>query len=422
MKRYYGGQQNVTKPVEKITLSDRTVSKRRIFFIALFLCVGIGAFVYGFTHLGGEEKGWQEVTLDKVVEESSYFDFTLSYDFGKGIKSVKREKRELTEAYRDLTRKAYILFDRTKEYDGIGNLCTINRHPNETVTVDPALYKAFEKFDFQIASRILYLGALTEHVEALVSCESSEALSEYDPYTNASVREFFNKTAAFAMNPEAVQLELCGDNRVILHISDEYLTFAAANDIVNCIDFGWTKNAFICDYLADSLIDKGFRSGILTSYDGFTRNFCDSGKEFSYTLVFYEDGEARTAGTMNYEGKMSFVWLHDYPMHAFDSMGRVLMLPDGYHRHTYIGLDGMPKSSGHDLLVWSGGWTCSDIALSAADSYISDEPKLSSFLREAAFCDMGALFCEDGVLRCNTDSVSFTDLKEYDTVKFRLSK
>ena len=84
MKRYYGAKQNVTKPVEKITLDDRTVSKKRIFFIALFLCIGFGAFAYAFTHLGRSEKGWQKVTIDIGTEESSYYDFTLMYEFGKG--------------------------------------------------------------------------------------------------------------------------------------------------------------------------------------------------------------------------------------------------------------------------------------------------------------------------------------------------
>ena len=407
MKRYYGSQQNVTKPVEKITLDDRSVSKKRIFFIALFLCIGIGAFVYAFTHLGGEEKGWQKVTLDKVVDESSYFDFTLSYEFGKTKKSVKREKNALSEAYKSLCREAYILFDRTTEYDGMGNLCTVNRHPNETVTVEPALYKAFETYAFYSTNRLLYLNALTEHVEALVSSDSDEALSEYDPYTTDSVREFFNKTAEFAMNPESVQLELCGDNRVILHVSQEYITFAKENDIANFIDFGWMKNAFICDFLADSLIEKGFRNGILTSSDGFTRNFCESTEDFSYTLVFYEDGAARNAGTMNYQGKMNFVWLHDYPVNTFDRMSRVLMLPDGNRRHTYIGRDGMPKSARHDLLVWSPGWPCANLAISAANSYISDEIDLSYFLKDCGYWDMNALFFEDGMIHTSDWSVTF---------------
>ena len=56
MKRYYGGQERVAKPVEKITIDERVFTKRRIFFIALFLCIGIGALAYGFTHLHGSEK------------------------------------------------------------------------------------------------------------------------------------------------------------------------------------------------------------------------------------------------------------------------------------------------------------------------------------------------------------------------------
>ena len=408
MKRYYGAKQNVTKPVEKITLDDRTVSKKRIFFIALFLCIGFGAFAYAFTHLGRSEKGWQKVTIDIGTEESSYYDFTLMYEFGKGEKSAKRERRELSETYGNLTRKAFILFDRSKEYDGFSNLCTVNRHPNETVTVASDLYKAFEKFASYNDSRILYLGALTEHVEALVSSDSAEALSEYDPYTNESVREFFNKTAGFAMDRDAVQLELCGDNRVILHVSDDYLTFAGENGIVNFIDFGWTKNAVICDYLADTLIGKGFNNGILTSYDGFTRNFCASEKAFDYALVFFEDGEPRTSGAMNYQGKKNFVWFHDYPMHTFDGMGRVLMLQDGNKRHTYLGTDGLPHSALSELLAWSEADSCTDIALSMAKYYITDHYSGDDLRAGAGAKGISVLTAEEaGLLHTNDWNVTF---------------
>lgn len=422
MKRYYGSKQNLTKPVEKITLTDRTVSKKRIFFIALFLCIGFAAFGYALTHLGGEEKGWQTVNLDVGFEESSYFDFTLSYEFGETKKSVKREKKELTEAYKSLTRKAYILFDRTREYDGTGNVCTVNRHPNEAVSVDPVLYKAFEKFKVYQSSRILYLNALTEHVEALVSSDSAEALSEYDPYTDETVMAFFKKTAEYATNPDSVQLELCGDNTVILHVSDDYLAFAKENDITSFIDFGWTKNAFICDYLADSLTEQGFHNGILSSYDGFTRNFCESTDDFSYKLILYADGSERIAGMMEYSRTKNFVWLHDYPVNEFDRMSRVLMLADGNKRHTYISREGLPKSAAHDLLVWSKDRSCADMAISAANWYISDENTLSDFLKEVADYDIDALICEDGVITCNSDRVSFSNLTEYGTGSFRLAE
>ena len=422
MKRYYGSQQNLTKPVEKITLTERTVSKKRIFFIALFLCIGFAAFGYALTHLGGDEEGWQTVTLDKVTEESSCFDFTLSYEFGKAKKSVKREKKELTEAYKSLTRKAYILFDRTREYDGTGNVCTVNRHPNEEIAVDPVLYKAFETFSHYQSSRVLYLNVLTEHVEALISSDSAEALSEYDPYTDETVMAFFKKTAEYAADPDSVQLELCGDNTVILHVSDEYLAFAKENDIANFIDFGWTKNAFICDFLADSLTEQGFHNGILSSYDGFTRNFCESTDDYSYKLILYADGSERIAGTMEYTRKKSFVWLHDYPVNEFDRMSRVLMLPDGNKRHTYISREGLPKSAAHDLLVWSKDRPCADMAIAAANWYIADENALSDFLREVAYYDVNALICEDGVITCNSDRVRFSNLTDYGSGTFRLAE
>ena len=95
MKRYYGSKQTLAEPVEKITLDDHIVSKKRIFFIALFLCLGFGAFAYAFTHLGGSEEGWQTVTIDKIADVSSSYDFTFLYEFGKGKTSARRERNSL---------------------------------------------------------------------------------------------------------------------------------------------------------------------------------------------------------------------------------------------------------------------------------------------------------------------------------------
>lgn len=408
MKRYYGSQQNLTKPVEKISLDDRTVSKRRIFLIALFFCIGIGAFIYAFTHLSGNEKGWSTVVLDNVYDKSCYYDFSLLYQFGVSGKRVNKEKKALRECYGQLAGDAYKIFDRREEYSGISNLCTINRNPNEEVSVDPALYHALQ-ICVRDGGRLLYLGALTEHMEALISSDSAEALFETDPYTNPEVKAFFQKTASYASDSDSVSLELLGDSRVILHVSQEYLSFAKENAIVDFIDFGWARNAVIIDYLADGLREAGFKQGILSSYDGFTRNFCDGDSSFDYKLILGTDGEIENAGTMQYQGLMSFVWFHDYAVNSFDRLSRVLELTDGKRRTTYLGPDGMPLSALRDMLLWSDRLSCAETALVMAKYYISEKYYGDGFRAEAGQRGISVLTAEEEGKLCTNDwNVTFS--------------
>lgn len=421
MKRYYGSQQNVSKPVEKITLDAKTASKWRIFFIALFLCIGFGAFAYAFTHLHGSEKGWQKVVLDKVVEESCCYDFTLLYEFGKTGKSARKERNGLEAAYRKLTVRTYRVFDRRKEYSGLGNLCTVNRHPNEEVEVEPELYAALETC-LTYNERMLFMGALTEHVEAWIASDSEEALLEYDPYLNEEVADFYQRTSKYANDPEAVSLRLLGNNEVMLCVSSEYEEFAKANDIVDYIDFGWARNAFVTDCLADSLQEQGYTHGILQSYDGFVRNFCEGDGSFRYSLSLWTDGKCYDAGEMEYTGGRSIVWLHDYPYNGAESEYRVLALLDGRKRHTYLGHDGFPKSAVPDMLIWSEKCSCGEISVRMAQYYIADFYDAKEAESEAKSAGIGFLICTNGELFCNDDSVTFPVLNSYDGLAFRMAR
>ena len=106
------------------------------------------------------------------------------------------------------------------------------------------------------------------------------------PRENKETAAYFEEFLTYANDPDAVDLELLGDNRVRLHVSEEYLAFAAENGIDSFIDFYWMKNAFIVDYLAESLADAGFTNGSISSYDGFVRNLDE--RDVSYSFNIYD--------------------------------------------------------------------------------------------------------------------------------------
>ena len=57
-------------------------------------------------------------------------------------------------------------------------------------------------------------------------CEDDSQLVHYDPRMNEEVAAEYAKIAAFANNPEMVDVKLLGENRIQLYVSEEYLAYA----------------------------------------------------------------------------------------------------------------------------------------------------------------------------------------------------
>ena len=74
------------------------------------------------------------------------------------------------------------------------------------------------------------------------------------------------------------------------------------------------KNAFIADYLADTLEAEGFTSGYLSSYDGFTRNLDRRRNEYAFNLFDRQGSDVNLPAKMRYTAPLSIVFLRDYPM------------------------------------------------------------------------------------------------------------
>lgn len=108
---------------------------------------------------------------------------------------------------------------------------------------------------------------------------------------NSEVRGFVDETLAYVNNPDAIDIELLGENKLRLNVSDEYADFASQNDIVEYLDFFWLKNAFIVDYIAEHLAENSYIHGTITTYDGYTRHLGGAGMALS--MNFYDEADGR---------------------------------------------------------------------------------------------------------------------------------
>ena len=103
---------------------------------------------------------------------------------------------------------------------------------------------------------------------------------------NSEVRGFVDETLTYVNNPDAIDIELLGENKLRLNVSDEYADFASQNDIGEYLDFFWLKNAFIVDYIAEHLAENRYIHGTITTYDGYTRHLGEPG---SYHVKHWKD-------------------------------------------------------------------------------------------------------------------------------------
>ena len=356
------------KPVQKVQLSEKNVG-RRIVLVVLFLAIGSGFLVYGFMNFLRGDSGWREISVKAGSELNCSEDFTLKYNVGAGGVSAGGEAKALSLIYTDAAVKGYRLFNIDESFDDVTNLYDINQHPNEVMTVDPVLYDALKKVS-DANCREIYLGPLYASLENLCMSNDDAVAAQFDPEKDDDAAEEAAAVAAFAQNPDDISMEFPGENQVCLHVSDAYQAYAAEMGYTAYLDFFWMKNAFLIDYLADTIRGEGYQLGIISSKDGFVRCLDETGeKEYQYPLYHLSGNEIQSHGTMTYEGPKSIVFFHAYQAGSPDTY-RYYQYQDKTMRTPYLSAsDGKDHTAASELIVYSGEYGCADTLLAALSDY-----------------------------------------------------
>lgn len=404
--------------VQKIELENKIPKWKMILFIAL-LALGFSAFGHALSLLLSTESGWREIEVNSTSEINCGEEFVLMYNLGASGTSATVENKAITNLYSESSMKAYQLFTNDVEYVGINNISYINSHPNEEIEVDEVLYQAFSLIQ-EYENRNIYLAPIYVQYDDMFYCNDDSEIVYYDPFSNEEVAEGYREIAAFARNPEAVDIQLLGDNKIKLYVSDEYLKYAEENYITCFVDFFWMKNAFIIDYLADVLISNGYTSGSISSYDGFVRNLDESGTEFAFNIYDKVDDTIYYAGVMQYSGSQSIVYLRNYMMNNQD-IQHYYQLRNGEVRTSYLDMqDGICKSSLNNLIFHSKESGCAEVLLHMIPIYIADtfqEEALSDLVDKEIY----SIYCKDQMIYYNDSSITFTELYDKDQIKYETS-
>ncbi len=356
------------KPVTKIDIPTEH-GRLRLILTVIFLAVGAFFIAYGVSNLSAKDSGWNEIEVNSS-ELNCSSDFVFLYCLGEDGASAKAENKELTALYSDAAEYAFRMFTNDVGYEDVHNIYYINRHPNEEMEIDDVLYQAFSLIR-ESGDRSLYLAPVYEQYDGVFHCTEEYQTVEYDPYLNQDVADYYAAIARFANDTQMIDLELLGENRICLHVAEEYLSFASENEIESFIDFYWMKNAFIADYLAEEILSAGYSRGCISSVDGFTRNLDHSGELYSYTFYDRADSMIYPAANVQYSGPAGIVYLHDYALNSDQLL--FYAYPGGEIRTPYLDTrDGFCKSACSDLVCYSSELGCSEILLRMIPVYIAD--------------------------------------------------
>lgn len=398
-KRSYGPN---VQPVSKIEISDKN-KKIRMILIVVLLAIGVVSIGIGVASLLGTEPGWETVEASSAELNCSK-DFVFQYCYGQTEEAGAAEKKRLAEVYTEATENAYRIF-----LDEVNGIC---QNPGVPVTVDPALYEALgliQKYE----NRCLYLGPVYVEYDRMFHSESEAEAASYDPGQNRELTDYISRIAAFANDPQSIDLVLLDHSQVMLQLSDAYQSFAEEYEITEFLDFGWMRNAFIADYLAQTLAQAGFTNGYLASYDGFTRNLDTRGEPFSFNLFDRLEDDINLPAVMEYSRPTSLVFLRNYPMSDRDSY-HYYSFPDGRIATAFLDpADGMSKSATDNLVGCSENLSCSEILLQLAPVYLAQELDTQSLV---ALENRGitSVWFEDRVLYCTNQNLQIRLLADVD--------
>lgn len=402
------------KPVKHIEVTDKN-RKPKLVLIVVLLALGVTLIATAITQILVTPPGWETIKVDGNADESCAGDFVFLYLLGDGEQASNLEQRDVTRVYSEAAKEAFQIFHEERLFDGVQNVAYLNQHPNEEVEIPAVLYDAFVLLE-KHENRGLYLAPIyREYVGMFLSGQDWYA-KEYDPNQSEEQNTYFAEVLAFTTDENAVKLELLGNNRVKLSVSEAYLQYAASKEITGFIDFYWMKNAFIVDYLAQKLTDAGYTKGTISSFDGFSRNLDVSDRSYQLN-IFDRDGKAiYQAGVLNYSGALAMVSLRNYPMNDL-AVQLYYQWEDGSYTSCHIDpADGRNKTAINDLTGYSRKLSCSEILMQLYPVYVAEE------LNMDALSGVDTVYCKDQTIYTSDPAAVITGLYQKDGIQYTWQK
>ena len=284
-QNYYGD----FEPVQRIELSEKHLKLRTVVAV-IFAAIGIFFLMKWALGFFLTDPGLRRIEVLPKSDAAPYGqEFALSYDIGKAGLSATAENKQITALYSQL------LVEAKNKY----SLSALNDSPGKSVEISAELYKALGSLEKAgaPAERIIYLAPAYAMYSSVFYSQTDDEAAKADPYKDAGSAEVLKELSKYFSDRSHVRIELEGENKARLVVSDEYMAYAKAHGVEAFADLAWLENALIVDYVADGLIKNGFRLGNFASYDGISRGLSETE---GYAQVFIKSTPTIELDHMHY--------------------------------------------------------------------------------------------------------------------------
>lgn len=378
--------------------------KKRLILVIALLVVGIGLTVYGIIDYFRKEAGLQRIETTEGLAYASEYMFL--YELGERATS---EYRDVARLYTSSLKRGHAIF--TMEENDTKNVLYLNSHLNEEVEVEPELYNALSLIK-KHENRAIYLAPVYEEYGSIFGAVDDSETIGFDPYKSQQQHDYLASITAYSNDPAHIDVELKGNNKVILHVSDEYLKFAADNGITRFVDFYWYGNAFIVDLISQSMKEAGFNKGVLTSNDGFTS--CMGTGNYLTVIYDRENNVVRDIANLNTKGPCNIVSLRNYNLSG--QVGDYYYeYKDGSFVTAHIDpQDGLYKDAITNLVTYSYEDCAAEVLLKTVPVYVNNH------FDEAGLSGLMHVYTKDRVIYYNDPAAVFTSLFDREGVTYRL--
>lgn len=355
---------------EKQALTGRKFWVRLILVLVL-IGIAVSAFTVGVGTLFSAETGYRTVE-STATNVNCASEFVFTYHLGVSGISPTAELKAITALYSEKTVSYYRLFHPTETFEGIRNVASLNQSVNTTLTLPEDLYSALERAVAD-PGRNLYLGPVFAYYETLFASSYDEDAATWDPSMNADLAREIEQTLRYLSDDTQIRLELLPDHCACLHVSDEYLAYAKQIGIDRFIDFYWLKNAYIADLLARDLTSAGYTRGVISSRDGFIRNFDVSDTEYAFDVFYDRSGALVHAGKLTYSSGAAICSLHPFALDELEDELYCYRYADGTRVTRYLSIeDGLCRKEAGAVVAFSKTETCVDLLYGILPYYLEN--------------------------------------------------
>ena len=342
------------RPVRRIPLSEGGLRKRAAGVILALLAAGLALF-FSLRELTRVDQGW--TWIDAASKEGPVSEVRLYADLGAGEESALTERKRLSALFSEASREITGLLSPYDPVPGQLNLYWINTHPNEDLRVDARLVRALKQAAEQ--GRWIFLGPVLEIWDGVYFSENGQEAALADPRLDADTAAAVRDLMALLSREDQISLRFTGEDTVCLNLSPQLRALGEEYGVRRYLDFGWTRNAFEADLLAEALTAAGWTRGLLSSPDGFTR--CLDGRgSFLAEIRAEQDGKTVTFAQREYQGPAAVAQLVPAPA---GSRARSFRYEDGSLRTPWISAaDGLDRRPVDGLTLVGPGGSCGDLA------------------------------------------------------------